>query len=222
MESTTSTSAATKVSDIPELREAVIALVPGRDILAHVQRVSHAWKNTVDNSPLVREHLGRHEGKAVPAENPARFANPLNEWNDPNERIDFQVDDFGVPIYKAPIEINKFFKRASCLYQDCYMSNQTNPARNWIGLFGSNWSKHTIAVHSSKWKDYPNGRPAFSNDPTYRGVPFRSAIPPSLWRGFKRSAELSIGLTVSLTHLPHISLARPESLQPSSPRMGSP
>jgi hypothetical protein len=178
MESTAPTSAATKVFNIPELFENIIVLVPGRDILARVQRVSRTWKNTVDNSPRVLEHLGRHKGKVSPAENPARFANPLNEWTAPTEWTDDQTDDFGVPIYKAPIEINNFFKRASLLYQNCHMSNHIDPVRNWFCLPESNWSKHTITIESFKSKDYPNGGPAFSNNPDLSWRSIQVCDPP--------------------------------------------
>ena len=186
METTMPTSAATKVFDIPELREAIIALVPQRDVLAHVQRVCRTWKITVEDSLLVQQHLGRHKGTATPAEKPTRIATPFNQYVDANQfstlrltdELDDETDDFGIPIYKAPIEINNVFKRATDLYQDCYMSNDTDPARKYFGLAGPNWSKHTITIHSRKLQDYPNGRPAFQNNPDLSWRSFLVCDPP--------------------------------------------
>lgn len=186
METTMPISAATKVFDIPELREAVIALVPQCDVLAHVQRVCRTWKTTVEDSLLVQQHLGRHKGTATPAEKPTRIATPFNQYVDANQfstlrladELDDETDDFGIPIYKAPIEINNVFKRATDLYQDCYMSNDTDPARNYFGLAGPNWSKHTITIHSRKSQDYLNGRPAFPNNPDLSWRSFQVCDPP--------------------------------------------
>jgi hypothetical protein len=170
MESTTPTSAATKVFNIPELVESIIAFIPPREILAHVQRVSRTWKTIVDDSPLLQQRLGRQKGKAMPAETPTRIV-ILGDGSDYD-----LPDDFGVPIYKAPITINKVFKRHNRLYQDCFVS--TFPAKNWDIFLG--WSKHTIIIQleARDSEFYPNGRQTFPSNPDLSWRSIQASDPP--------------------------------------------
>ena len=169
MESTTSTSAQAKVLDVPELLEAIIAFVPERDILTRVQRVSRFWKTTINESPSVQQQIGRRKGRATPTETPTRIA---DVWTDD------EPEDLAIPIYKAPIPINSIFMRATDLYQDCTMGNAIHFARNWSNFLEPNWSKHTVRIESSKSEDYPNGRPAFLNNPDFSWRSIQICDPP--------------------------------------------
>jgi hypothetical protein len=45
------------VLNTPELLEAVVSFLPGRDIIAKAQRVSRTWKDAIAHSPMIHESL---------------------------------------------------------------------------------------------------------------------------------------------------------------------
>jgi hypothetical protein len=173
MESTTPTSAQTKVFDVTELFEDIIACLPERDILTRVLRVSRTWKTMIDHSPTIQQQIGRRNGgnaRATPTEAPTRI---VEIWTDD------EPEDLGIPIYKAPVQINGIFKRETDLYQDCTMGNSIHFARNWSDFYRPNWSKHTIRIESSESEDNPNGpTAAFPTNPDLSWRSIQICDPP--------------------------------------------
>jgi hypothetical protein len=99
-----------KVFDVPELLEHIILSLPEYDILTSAQRVSRAWKASVDASPgIQRKLLRRRVDERVAS--PIRFLQ-----NEPGE--DWIQE---MPIYQRTVKFNPLLEAARSLYPGCSM-----------------------------------------------------------------------------------------------------
>jgi hypothetical protein len=100
----------TKVFDVPELLEHIILSLPEYDILTSAQRVSRAWKASVDASPGIQRKLLCRRGDERVA-SPIRFVKnkPGEDW----------VEE--MPIYQRTVKFNPLLEAARSLYPGCSM-----------------------------------------------------------------------------------------------------
>ena len=137
---------AAKVFDVPELREHIILSLSEHDILTSAQRVSRAWKASVDASPQIQRKLLLRTGTG-PTVTPIRFFSSQN-W----------IEE--VPIYDAAVKfnslLNSLLKKASRLLPGCEIDGHPEP----IGLWPSgHWHMH----HEIEVGGKADGNPAFSD-----------------------------------------------------------
>jgi hypothetical protein len=165
MESTTLTSAATKVFDLPELLETIIGFVPERFILTRVQRVARRWKATVDASRLQKK-LWLHKGKTS-------AVSPLYVTR--REEIYQYYKDFGVPIYKMRTIPNSLIRNAHSLLQDCCMgSNMTYGQDN----HGSVYAERDFFFEYCPSEQHVDSKPAFPDASKLSWHPMQICDPP--------------------------------------------
>jgi hypothetical protein len=122
MGSTLPTTASTKVFDVPELLENIISFVPAKYILTSAQRVSRAWKASVDASPGIQRKLLRRRGDE-PVATPIRFLFGDQAHN-----------EHGVeqtPIYHRTVHLNPLPEDASSLHPGCYIGLYQHPCQDW-------------------------------------------------------------------------------------------
>jgi hypothetical protein len=120
MDSTTATSAATRVFNIPELLETIIEFVPERFILTHVQRVARSWKATVEASRM-QQKLWLCKGNRT-------AVSPL--WITRRKHRYERTKDFSVPVYKKPIAPNSLIRNSYSLYKDCWITSKLSHLQN--------------------------------------------------------------------------------------------
>jgi hypothetical protein len=131
-----------KVFDVPELLEHIILSLPGYDILTSAQRVSRAWKASVDASPGIQRKLLRRRGDE-PASSPIRSFLGEN-W----------IEE--IPIYRSTVRFNPLLNGALSLYPGCSMEGGPEP----IGL----WPEGLYHCHYEIEVGYrADGNPAFSD-----------------------------------------------------------
>jgi hypothetical protein len=134
---------AAKVFDVPELREHIILSLSEHDILTSAQRVSRAWKASVDASPQIQRKLLLLRTGTGPTVTPIRFFSSQN-W----------IEE--VPTYDAAVKFNSLLKKASRLLPGCEIDGHPEP----IGLWPSgHWHMHHEIEASGK----ADGTPAFSD-----------------------------------------------------------
>lgn len=74
------TEACNDVFNTPELLEAIISLLPMRDILSNAQRVSRSWKNAVAQSPSIQRRLWLRSSTEEVASPVEYLATHDSEW----------------------------------------------------------------------------------------------------------------------------------------------
>jgi hypothetical protein len=89
---------------LPELLEKIIFHLPERDLFCNVQRVSHHWKNVINNSPTIQKKLRFQSVDQQPAVRPTGYV------EDNSQRT-------GSPIFSRTFVINPRLKNYSDLFK---------------------------------------------------------------------------------------------------------
>jgi hypothetical protein len=127
-----------KVFDVPELLEHIILSLPEYDILTSAQRVSRAWKASVDASPgIQRKLLRRRVDERVAS--PIRFLQ-----NEPGE--DWIQE---MPIYQRTVKFNPLLEAARSLYPGCSMDSG-NPQTSGTSAMTSMWAMMRTETRRSR------------------------------------------------------------------------
>jgi len=93
-----------EVLAIPELLENILSLLPEREILTSVQRVSRTWRSAVVNSPRIQKKLFMPKERNL-AVSPVRM-----------EEDDLEVPRFGDPIYEQSVVSNHLLQKVIVPY----------------------------------------------------------------------------------------------------------
>jgi hypothetical protein len=99
------TAARDTVFDLPELFDAILSFLPGRNILFHAQRVCKRWKSTIDESPTIQKKLWL-KCDAAQAVAPLSYSADRPVLETIHRNVSFATSEKDLPVYPGNVLCN--------------------------------------------------------------------------------------------------------------------